>query len=305
MSQDTRRSRMRRTPKGKRLMLTSRDIAIFRALSQYRYLRSTYLHAFAGGMSETRFKERLGDLFHEGYLNRPEAQWRFADSRHVPVVYELGRGAMRVLKERGRGDDQRRVLLGPGAHRQFEHSIMVCEVVASIELAAMTDPMLRFIPLTEILAKAPESARTASFPLRLPVGPTADRFVVPDALFGLEYLSGARPSYRFFALEADRGTMPISRTAGIQSSLAGKLGAYGELFACEAYRRHLGVPNLLVLMVTTSERRIAALLDVFRAAKATGAFLFKSVGQTRTPFVSVLNQPWERSQRQQLRLDQL
>ena len=53
---------MRRTPLGKRLALTARDIEIFRRLAQYRYLPSTYLHVFAGGASETRFKERLGDL---------------------------------------------------------------------------------------------------------------------------------------------------------------------------------------------------------------------------------------------------
>ncbi len=44
---------MHRTPKGKRLVITSRDMGLFRALSYYRYLRSTYLHAFVGGASET------------------------------------------------------------------------------------------------------------------------------------------------------------------------------------------------------------------------------------------------------------
>ena len=64
---------MRRFRTGKRIELTKRDIAIFRWLSRYRYLRSSYLHAFVGGKSETRFKERLGDLFHEG---RPGRIWQ-------------------------------------------------------------------------------------------------------------------------------------------------------------------------------------------------------------------------------------
>ena len=66
---------MRRTRTGKRIELTQRDIDIFKLLRQYRYLRSTYIHAFVGGASETRFKERLGNLFHEGYLDRPSQQW--------------------------------------------------------------------------------------------------------------------------------------------------------------------------------------------------------------------------------------
>src|SRR5580692_9118008 len=72
-----RRSRMRRTRTGRRIELTPRDIEIFRVLARYRYLPSTYIYAFVGGASETRFKERLGDLFHEGYLDRPGRQWDF------------------------------------------------------------------------------------------------------------------------------------------------------------------------------------------------------------------------------------
>src|SRR5271156_5031299 len=108
MSTAIRRSRMRRRSTGKRIAITPRDIEIFRALGRYRYLRSTYLHALAGGASETRFKERLGDLFHEGYLDRPAKQWEFARARYQPVVYELGEGARRVLSESGFAVDDTR-----------------------------------------------------------------------------------------------------------------------------------------------------------------------------------------------------
>ncbi|MEJ0042771.1 MAG: hypothetical protein WDM81_11445 [Rhizomicrobium sp.] len=99
---------MKRTRKGKRIELTERDIAIFRLLSQYRYLRSTYIHAFVGGASETRFKERLGDLFHEGYLDRPSQQWEFADARHMPAVHELGERGRRALEACAGCNDARR-----------------------------------------------------------------------------------------------------------------------------------------------------------------------------------------------------
>src|SRR5277367_1181470 len=98
-----RRSRMHRTRTGKHIALTPRDLAIFRVLVNYRYLRSTFIHAFVGGASETRFKERLGDLFHEGYLDRPEQQWTFANCRYVPVVYEIGEGGRRALRQEGVG----------------------------------------------------------------------------------------------------------------------------------------------------------------------------------------------------------
>src|SRR5258707_11154434 len=97
-----RRPRMRRTRTGKRLELTPRDIEIFKLLERYRYLRSTFIHAFVGGASETRFKERLGDLYHEGgYLDRPREQWEFANSRYMPAVYENCHAARQMLRDYG------------------------------------------------------------------------------------------------------------------------------------------------------------------------------------------------------------
>ena len=62
-----RRSRMRRQSAGKSVIVSPRDLLIFRLLARYRYLPSIFLHAFVGG-NPIRFKQRLGELFHEGYL---------------------------------------------------------------------------------------------------------------------------------------------------------------------------------------------------------------------------------------------
>ena len=120
-----------------------RDIEIFKLLERYRYLRSSYLYSFAGGLSETRFKERLGDLFHGGFIARPERQWEFADARCLPAVHEIDTGAERVLQ--GCGDVERapRTFLASNAHRQFSHSLMICECLASIELATLGNKGVR------------------------------------------------------------------------------------------------------------------------------------------------------------------
>src|ERR1700742_4374413 len=125
-----RRSRMQRTRSGKRIELSGRDIDLFKLLTRYRYLRSTYLHAFVGGASETRFKERLGDLFHEGYLDRPAQQWEYADARCRPAVHEIGKGGLRALRASGIcvGDCPTSVT----PRRQFLHDLMTGEALASI-----------------------------------------------------------------------------------------------------------------------------------------------------------------------------
>jgi len=299
-----RRSRMRRARTGKRIELTSRDIEIFKLLSRYRYLRSTYIHAFVGGASETRFKERLGDLFHEGYLDRPSRQWEMADCRHRPVIHELGAGARRVLEQQNAAQEPR-TWLGASVHRQFTHSLMVCETLASIELGTRLCPGVRFISWPEILAKAPASTRASPVPFRFPA-PATSCGVVPDGLFGLEYLFGEAKTYRFFALETDRGTMPIVRSDQNQTSYMGKLAAYQDLISRQVYKSHLGIPNLLVLTVTTDNQRLEEIMSRFtEQGDGAAAFLFKVLAdRERTlPVPQLVTEPWQRIRSLPLRID--
>jgi hypothetical protein len=173
---------------------------------------------------------------------------------------------------------------------------MVCEILASIELAARTTSGLRFVPWAEILAKAPESTRNASFPLRIPLGPHERRYVVPDGVFGLEYASEGRKAYRFFALEADRATMPVRRSHPGQTYYLDKLRRYHDVIGHRTFRSHLGVPNLIVLTVTTSEPHRQQMLAALRAKNCEStAFLFKSVEELRAPKPTILTQPWTRA----------
>lgn len=283
-----RRARATRTPTGKSLLLTDRDHGIFEALARYRYLRSSHLYAFAGGASEKRFKERLGDLFHEGYLDRPAQQWEQADCRHVPAVYELG--------ARGRaafGEPPASVtFLAQGTHRQFTHSLLSCAALASFELAASRRG-LRFIGWPEILAKTPEETRRSDLPQRIPVGASA---VIPDGLFGLEYGADGAKSYRFFALELDRGTMPLARSNDRQTSYLAKLGAYREVIASGRHKAHWGIPNLLVLSVMLDERRVSAMLSRLQGSPLAAAFLFRAIDprQLNAPCPGLLAEPWLR-----------
>src|ERR1700730_14802079 len=157
-----RRSRMHRVSAGKLIDLTNRDIELFKLLNRYRYLRSDVLYSFLGGSSETRFKERLGHLYHDGrYINRPGQQWQFANSRHMPAVYELDARGEQVLRQQGLSQSDSPLLKKgrAGACRQFAHELMICDCVASIELGVREDLGLRFISWREIIAKAPESTR--------------------------------------------------------------------------------------------------------------------------------------------------
>ena len=296
---------MRRTTANKRLELTARDLEIFKLLHQYRYLRSTYIHAFVGGASATRFKERLGDLFHEGYIDRPSEQWTFADARYKPVVYESGRGSLQALRAHDTCLENARTFLAGTAHRQFLHSLMICEVMASLDIAIRADPHLRLIAWPEILNRAPRATRASPTPFRVPV--PSGGFVVPDNLFGIEYARDGKKSYRFFALEADRGTMPIVRNNPKQTSYLGKIAAYREIITRQVHKTHWGIPNLLMLTVTISETRMQSMMaGLGNDADANAALLFKAIAAAdlTRPANHLLCKSWSRAGMCPLKIDQ-
>jgi hypothetical protein len=268
-------------------------------------LPSTYLHAFAGGASEKRFIERLGDLFHEGYLDRPAEQWRFADARCRPVVHELGRGGNAALETNAASATEPITWLRHGPHRQFEHSLMICEVLASIELATRGRDDIRFIPWPEILAKAPESTRHSAKPYVLSAA--GGEAVVPDALFGLEYRHDGRKSYRFFALEVDRGTMPIARVSKHGTSILAKLRLYQSLLERGVHRTRLGTPNLLILTVTIGANRAAEIAACLGAqASEMPEILFQAISGSNSliqPATGLLSELWCRSRLPPLQID--
>ena len=309
-----RRSRMRRMPTGKRIELTLRDFDILRLLNRYRFLRSTFIHAFVGG-NKTKLVERLGQLYHEaGHLDRPAQQWQAVNARYQPAVYELSEKGAEVLGENGGSSDGGGLgCRGSGPYRQFAHMLMVCEILASFELAAAQTAGLRLVWWPEILAKAPAETQRAERPLQIgasngPHGEAGRGAIEPDAVFGIEYRTGKKRAYRFFALEADRGTMPVERTDKGQSSYLAKLIAYRAIIADGTFRRRWGVPNLFVFTVTTSESRLDAMQAAVRKitdGRGSGAFLFKVypgavIAGHSDPAPQLLIEPWTRAGREPL-----
>lgn len=287
-----RRSRMRRTSTGRHLELQPRDFEIFRLLSRYRYLRSTQIHRFVGG-DRTKLLERLGDLFHEGgYLNRPPQQWETLGSRCQHVVYEIAAKATTLLREQG-DDDGSAPVASFGDGRQFQHTLMVCEVLAETELAA-NERGARFIPWSEIKAKAPRSGSVPQIAVSISStverGRTeyADVVLIPDAVFGLEYVANGTRSYRFFALEADRGTMPVERRGLGQSNYLKKILSYRQVLASGFHRTIWGIPNLLILNVIPNQARLANVMELLREVSAghgSTSFLFRVCGTAAPPDV--------------------
>ncbi len=259
-----RRPRFKPSPVGKRILLTDRDTRILQLLYRYRYLRQPQLIAFLKPKSEKRFIERLGDLFHEtGLVNRPNRQWNQFDARFTPMIYELSAKGQVFLEDQDLVPQRATTLSrrDRGARNpQFEHAMMIVDVLVSTELSLDEYDDKRFVCVDEILAKAPAETRNASNPLSVPVTiqqsaqfPEIKKpwntHIIPDGLYGVEYLIDGEKRYRFWALECEN-TSPRMRRSIRNSSLVRKQAAYDALIKSGAYKSHWGIPNLKLQVCT-------------------------------------------------------
>jgi Replication-relaxation len=321
LDQLNRRSRWSRAGT-KAIRLSPRDLVIFELLLRYRYLRSDFIHAFIGG-DRTKLIQRLNALYREPncYLARPHQQRNYFNANYRSLIYELDQNGERALREYGCYDPAQAVAWlrrGRESHVTFAHSVMICDALASIELGIRNNPELRIVPWSEIVARMPDDVRNSKLSHCLPVNIShafgkerhqSKKALMPDAVFGIEWRGKGS---RYFALECDRDHEPLYRSNLNQTSYLRKVLQYQDVARSRTFKTHWGLPNLLVLNVTTSElhkHKIKDLVLELTEGKGASYLLFKtmpSLGDFATAPATghLLSEPWERAGRDPFRLDQ-
>ena len=260
--------------RGQGLAVHAADMAVFEALHRHGPLPSHYLHEFARHLSRNRnaFQHRLTKLYNGSgpcgpLLARPAQQFASFNARYQHLIYDLTRTSRALLAERD-------TYYAPERTDPFVHRFMGACVGGSIELAGRARG-IRYIAKDEIFAhpRCPESTRLSSNPLAIGAG---NKSLVPDDLFGLQYPD---KTYRFFVVEIDRNTESIERRNLSQASYRKKLDAYIEILGRGTFRERWGIPNLLVLTVTTNATHLRNLIDhlsKLTSGKVLERFLFKA-----------------------------
>ncbi|MXP48218.1 hypothetical protein GRI43_12555 [Altererythrobacter luteolus] len=260
-----RRCRTRPTPTGKRVTPQPRDLLWFEKLAEHGPLPSSFLLAFAKDThrSEKRAKERLADLFNEdrtphkgAYLSRPVQQFRTLDARYNQLVYDLSPASVAALRKSG-------CAIRPARSGPWQHSLMVSCITASIELACLERDDLNYIPQSKILERAETCLRWPTEICDPDTVATYEKDLIPDAVFGLEYLTSEGKRYRFYALEADRATEPLRSAEIHRKSFLRHLLQYEAYIEGAGYQDHLNLTApMMVLNVTTSEERTQRMLGL-------------------------------------------
>ncbi len=304
-----RRKRNRPISTDQRVTSQARDLLWFEKIHRHGPLSSSYLHAFSKRLrrNEKRARDRLTDLFNESrtphggaYLTRPSQQFRTLDSRYSDLVYELTPASEQALNENGLWQDAAAQRSGP-----WLHGFMVSCITASIELATLERSDNRFIPQAEILSRADAKIRYPTKIVDPKTGKALTKDLIPDALFGLEYSVKDQHYYRFFLVEADRGTEPATSSNFNRKSHLRSILQYRAYIGRGRYKRHLGLTSslmvLTVLTDVTKLRKMMTLTHDVSGPAGNSYMLFRTCGGFRPvfkppkPMPELLEGPWVRA----------
>jgi hypothetical protein len=273
------------------------DLVIFRLLNRYRYLPINFI-AEHTGLSYGYLKTRLDLLARKPnkFLNRPEKQRAQPNANYRFLIYELAFRGETVLKDGLLYSNEPRL----GDETLFAHSLMVSETIASLDIAA---PNMIWWP--EIAARLKEPHR--SIPVRIEhqfdkVKKTAEfeYFNDSNGPFGIRYADG---TVRFLSLEAEH-TNQVDCSNLTKTSFLKKYLAIRYIMENKLHTKQWGIPNLITLVVTSSQARIDTMKDlIMRETNGKGCpyIAFAIIPVLEDPFKSAKPMPelythgWQRA----------
>ena len=292
-----RKPRFQRASEVAPIQLTERDRMIVRCVFHHRFLRSWQIADLVGGSKQAVLR-RLQLLYHHGYLERPRAQIEyFQPGGSRAFAYGLAdRGAelLRLIENPAPRALEWSVKNRAVKSLFLEHALLVSDVMVSLELACRRHGGIRLLNSDELPLPVATRSRLEPFRWKVSLNGGTRLGVVPDCVFGLEYADQPLDRNRaYFFLEADRGTMPITRNGLHHSSFYRKLLAYEATWLQELHRKQFGFHRFRVLTVTTSTDRLQHLVEACRQLeRGQGLFLFTDLN-SQVMNLDPLALPWQ------------
>jgi len=260
--------RFKRSPDIQPLRLTSRDAEILKCLQRHRFLRSDHIVALSTG-SRQQVLRRLQRLFHHGFLERPTCQIDYYHSGSRRIAYGLGyKGAAWLKRELSLQFHQLDWKQKSHVGRFFlEHALLVSDIMVAVELACRNRNDIRLLSADDLQIHNMREP----FQWKVNIAQRQKVGVIPDRVFGLEF----NGQQCWYFVEADRGTMPITRDNLDQTSFQRKLLAYEATWTQNLHRTKFGWQRFRVLTVTTSNQRVQGIIEACQQlAHGHGLFLF-------------------------------
>ena len=280
------------------VQLTARDLDILQAIARFRFMSSRQVIQYLTGLSAHELSDllretpwahqqilrRLALLFDRRILVRPPQQ-DLQLSAFGPLIYGIARDGARELLARGCNVDAELdwQLKNARASALFlQHTLATTEAMLSFDRACRKLSAVQLVDHHDMTSYFPAPAlRDDPYKLRVSIEHHQAQLtiaVVPDRLFAIHYPDNSRNVY---ALELDRGTMDVTakRLTGKASYLR-KLAGYYAAFRQNKFVERWGTKSLRILTVTTSDKRIASMLQAQHSitrGRANDLFLYTTL----------------------------
>lgn len=232
------------------LRLQERDIQILKTVYDYRFLQTDHIQALLPGSREG-IRRRLQKLYHNGYLERFFLPLPLGVGSSKAIYTLDKKGAQLLIKSFGYEPERLRwhIKQTKTGANYLQHALMISNFRATLTMAVNSQPDLELLfwkqgkELRDYVEIRDERGRR----IRIPV--------VPDAFFGLKDKRGRM----YFFLEADRGTMTMSR-------FLRKMRGYWIYWKRGLHTKRYHIRNFRVLTVTNSQKRVENLARVTQKA---------------------------------------
>ncbi|MDF2233152.1 replication-relaxation family protein [Albimonas sp. CAU 1670] len=263
---------------------TEREIRWLKHLERHGPQSSRYLHALTSDTHrdlDTSLRQ-MKKLRAGGFLFCPRQQRATENANFNAYVYDLAPAGRAFLEDEGLAEDT----VTPRGH--WVHQYMTACITGSIDIAAR-HAGVDYIPAHRILERSGAT-------LAVEIG---RKRLIPDQLFGLDH-GGL---YRFFCVEADRGTEPRTSTQARKSARS-LLEDYRAFIGGKLYKERYGLTaGMLLLCVFSSaarERRFLSLVPEVMGERSAYV-LTRTVPEFHAAFRPpalldhLFDEPWNRS----------
>ncbi len=260
-----------RVPVRASFSVIERHINVLLFLRRFRYADIHQIARYDGG-SKDKIRRLMRDLFNAGYVDRPRSQIANIFTHHYkPTTYAITAAGELMLAKRCNLPARQLSALDTSKHRTKEtidHAIETTELMLNLYLAGR-DRGFQLVDHKDLASSFPLSTRKAKRPFALPVDLDGVRHhIIPDRLFAF---IDAKGEHHYFAVEIDRGSMPVERSFDSASSYGAKLPLYLTAFHSGLHSTFWGFKRFRILTVTPSERRIETMIKSASSIKLDGS----------------------------------
>lgn len=236
------------------ISLTDRDLDIFTDFYCHNLLNTNQLarlHCHSEAHKQ-RLRRRLQKLRQAGYLQQLKTP---VDQ---PRDYVLTQGGMNALSN-ARHVPPRRICVPRSARSYRDHDLAISDFTVSIDLFVRALPNARLVDELELITRSPrlDVRSHRGWPVTFRhQGITHEHWVKPDRFLGIKFDDRpANRNTRHFAIEIDRGSMPLEATKIEKASIFRKLLAYQATYDDNGLRAIFGIEHAYTLFLTTGHRR--------------------------------------------------